>query len=74
MEKFKINYYFNLYKDRSIRNAKIFKDVLEIKHHINRKIAGKIYVMINKYQTEKYGESIVLHSRLANELKVKNLC
>ena len=74
MEIFKMNYYFNLYKDKAITSAKIFKNVLEVKHHINRNLAGKIYVMINKYQTEKYGESVVLNSRIANELKVKNLC
>ena len=66
MEKFRINYYFNLYKDKAISNAKIFKDYLEIKHHINRTIAGKVYLKINKYQVQKYGESVVTYSRLMN--------
>lgn len=60
MEQFKINYYFNLYKDSAITSARIFRSYMKYKHKITDvNLITEIYSKINKYQVKKYGTNII---------------
>jgi len=49
---FQINYYFNLYKDEPLQNAKQFKARF-IKKHGNFKYLNEVVLRINRYQVKK---------------------
>lgn len=69
MEQFKINYYFNLYKDRAITSARIFRSYMEVKHNITDiRLSSEIYSKINKYQVKKYGTNITNGCNFSKEL------
>ena len=69
MEQFKINYYFNLYKDRAITSARIFRSYMKVKHNITDiRLSSEIYSKINKYQVKKYGTNITNGCNFSKEL------
>ena len=55
---FKLNYYFELYKDKSFHNAKEFKTYF-IKKHGEFPYLSELYMMMDKYQIKKYGQYLV---------------
>ena len=55
---FQINYYFNMYKDEPISNAKSFKTKF-IKKHGNFQYLNEVVLRINRYQVKKYGNGLV---------------
>lgn len=57
MEDFKLNYYFNLYKDTRSRNRKYFKYIFELNHGPYDKL-DELMSMIEHYQIKKYGQML----------------
>jgi len=55
---FQLNYYFEMYKDKSFRNAKEFKTHFTKKHG-EFPLLKELYLMIDKYQIKKYGQALV---------------
>lgn len=67
---FKLDYYFVLYKDRAIPNAKSFRKLLSEKYNEeDEKLITKAYIKINTYQVKKYGQSLTDSSSIIKELK-----
>lgn len=58
-EEFKLQFYFNLYKDYPVSSREKFKKYFEKNHGVFRYF-NELTVMIDKYQHNKYGET--LHS------------
>lgn len=54
MLEFKLNYYFNLYKDTVLISATKFKDIF-IRKHGKFELLNELVIMIQKYQYDKYG-------------------
>ena len=55
---FKINYYFNMYKDEPLQNTQQFKKNF-IKKHGNFQYINEIILRINQYQVKKYGNGLI---------------
>lgn len=55
---FKLNMYFEMYKDKSFHNAKEFKTYF-INKHGEFPYLSELYMMMDKYQIKKYGQSLV---------------
>jgi hypothetical protein len=69
MEQFKIDYYFNLYKDKAIKSAELFRNYMKFKYKItDPKLLNKIYLKINNYQVERYGTNITKGCIFAKEM------
>ena len=54
---FKLNYYFEMLKDKPFKSTKIFKSEF-IKQYGNFEYLNELVVMITNYQIEKYGCSL----------------
>ena len=57
MNDFKFNYYLNLYKDKSMGNRNEFRKNFRKKHGKYNDIE-KLIVAIEKYQFDKYGQTL----------------
>ena len=68
MEDFKLDFYFNLYKDRGMGNRKRFREDFNKKHG-RFQYLEELIVMIEKYQFRKYGE--ILHDGKIVEYRIK---
>ena len=55
MLEFKLNYYFELYKDTCIIKTTLFKELFR-KEHGDFPLLNELVVMIQRYQHQKYGE------------------
>ena len=51
---FKLNYYFQLYKDVAFKNSTEFKGMF-VKKHGELRYINELVVKISNYQTKKYG-------------------
>ena len=51
---FKLNYYFEMLKDKPFKSSKEFKNEFKKKYG-DFKYLSELFVMVNNYQTEKYG-------------------
>lgn len=70
MTNFKIDFYFNLYKDRAINTASFFRDYLKFKYAEKDEILiNKVFLKINKYQIEKYGSNLTCDGGYSLERK-----
>lgn len=56
-EEFKLQFYFNLYKDYPVVNRERFRKYFE-KLHGKFRYLNELLLMIEKYQHKKFGESI----------------
>lgn len=56
-EEFKLNYYFELYKDKPFLNSRDFR-IKFTKKYGNFKYISELIIMINKYQCTKYGNGL----------------
>lgn len=54
---FKLNYYFEKYKDRSLISSMDFKRRF-IKENGNFELLNELVIMINRYQVKKYGYNL----------------
>lgn len=54
MNEFKLNYYFQMYKDKVFNNSREFKDFF-IKKHGEFQYLSELVVRIYNYQSKKYG-------------------
>ena len=54
---FKLNYYFEKYKDRSLISSMYFKSRF-IKENGNFELLNELVIMINRYQVKKYGYNL----------------
>lgn len=54
---FKLNYYFNKYKDHPIANVSDFRKKFK-RENGDFQYLSELIVMISKYQVKKYGETI----------------
>lgn len=54
---FKLNYYFEKYKDRSLISSMDFKRIF-IKENGNFELLNELVIMINRYQVKKYGYNL----------------
>ena len=54
MEEFKLNFYFNLYKDKCLPNRDTFRKNFK-KEHGSFKYLEELIIEIEKYQIKKYG-------------------
>lgn len=69
MKQFEINYYFTLYKDRSISSCRIFRGYMKIKHNVTDiKFVSELYSKINKYQVKKYGGNVFKSCSLVRDI------
>ena len=50
---FKLNYYFEMFKDKPFKNAKVVKNEF-IKQYGNFEYLNELVIMITNYQIEKY--------------------
>lgn len=66
MEEFKLNFYFNLYKDKEMKNRDVFRANFH-KLHGKFNYLEELIIMIEKYQIKNYG--CILHSDEVNEIK-----
>lgn len=57
MLEFKLNYYFEMYKDKCVISSTKFKDSFRLKHG-DFELLNELFIMIQKYQLEKYGTYI----------------
>ena len=57
MEEFKLNFYFNLYKDKCLPNRDTFRKNFK-KEHGNFKYLEELIRMIEDYQINKYGTTL----------------
>ena len=57
MEEFKLNFYFNLYKDKAMVTRNLFR-VEFIKRHGEFKYLEELIRMIEDYQINKYGTTL----------------
>ena len=57
MLNFKLNYYFEILKDKPFKNCKHFKNKFKKKYG-DFKYLNELLVMVNNYQAEKYGGSL----------------
>ena len=57
MLEFKLNYYYEMYKDTCIHSIKIFKDNFKKKHG-DFELLNELVIMIHRYQYDKYGDLI----------------
>lgn len=72
MKEFEINYYFNLYKDRAITSARIFRSYMKAKHKVKDiRLVSEVYSKINKYQIKKYGCNIMNGCTFSKEVGVE---
>lgn len=60
MEDFKLQFYFNLYKDKSMINRSLFRTKF-IKRHGDFKYLEELIRNIEDYQFNKYGETLYEH-------------
>lgn len=63
---FKINYYFNMYKNEPLSNAKEFK-MRFIKKHGNFQYLNEVVLRINRYQVKKYGNGLIRFSEFETD-------
>ena len=63
---FQINYYFNMYKDEPLQNAKSFKAKF-IKKHGEFRYLNEVMLRINRYQVKKYGNGLIKFSDFMTE-------
>lgn len=56
--KFKLEYYFAIYKDKPFRNRDVFRENFRHKHG-NFKYLNELIEKIDRYQVKKYGEGLV---------------
>lgn len=56
-EEFKLQFYFNLYKDYPVASKEKFKMHFE-KNHGKFRYFSELYIMISKYQHDNYGETL----------------
>ena len=68
MEDFKLDFYFNLYKDKALVNRVEFRKNFKKKHGEFQYIE-ELILMIEKYQLKKYGET--LHDGKIVEYRIK---
>ena len=54
---FKLNYYFEMLKDKPFKNTKVFKSEF-IKQYGNFECLNELVIMITNYQIKKYGYSL----------------
>lgn len=66
MEEFKLNFYFNLYKDKVMQNRDVFRANFH-KLHGNFNYLEELIKMIENYQIKTYG--CTLHSNEINDIK-----
>lgn len=66
MEEFKLNFYFNLYKDREYANRDVFRANFH-KLHGEFIYLEELIRMIEKYQMKKYGN--ILHTYKISDIK-----
>lgn len=57
MLEFKLQYYFELYKDTCIIKTPVFKDRFKTKHG-DFELLNELIVMIQRYQIKKYGDLV----------------
>ena len=57
MDEFKLNYYFEMYKDKAFNNHKEFRREF-IKKHGNFRYVSELIVMVYNYQNKKYGDRL----------------
>ena len=57
MLEFKLNYYFEMYKDKCVISSTKFKDCF-IKRHGDFELLNELFIMIQRYQLETYGTYI----------------
>ena len=62
MNEFKLNFYFNMYKDTAFKNSEEFRKEFK-KNHGEFKYLSELVVMIYNYQSATYG------GRLTNRTK-----
>ena len=76
MLEFKLNYYYEMYKDTCIHSIRIFKDNFRKKHG-DFALLNELTIMIHKYQYDKYGDlipsgkqtSVVINQHYYNQLE-----
>ena len=68
MFEFKLNYYFELYKDASIISTTRFKENF-IKKHGEFPLLSELIIMIWKYQQDRYGELVQNGKKLTRYVK-----
>lgn len=71
-EEFKLNYYFNLYKDQAFVSNTEFKFKF-IKKHGNFKYLNELAIMINKYQVRKYKQNLAIDNNIYGLKNRKNI-
>lgn len=54
---FKLQFYFEMFKDKPFKNAKVFKSEF-IKQYDNFEYLNELVIMITNYQIKKYGYSL----------------
>lgn len=57
VEEFKLNFYFNKYKDKSLPNRDDFRRIFK-KTHGGFQYLEELILMIEKYQIKKYGRTL----------------
>ena len=57
MNEFKLNFYFNLYKDKALPNRDEFRKNFK-KNYGNFQYIEELIRMVEKYQMKKYGETL----------------
>lgn len=57
MNEFKLNFYFNLYKDKALPNRDEFRKNFK-KNYGNFQYTEELIKMIEEYQMKKYGETL----------------
>lgn len=68
MLEFKLNYYFEMYKDTCILSAPRFKEIFTKKHG-DFELINELAIMIQKYQYEKYGNLLSSGKRTGVNVK-----
>lgn len=58
LNRFKLEYYFNLYKDYPSSNRDTFRLMFTKKHGKGYKDLNKLLFMINNYQVKKYSSTL----------------
>ena len=53
-----MNFLFELYKDNSFKNSEHFRKELKEKYNLTDEQLSELYVMISKYQVNKYGQTL----------------
>ena len=71
---FKLNYYFEMLKDKPFKNGKDFKSEFKKKYG-DFKYLNELFIMVSNYQLEKYGgglNSSYYNTKKQDHIKISN--